>query len=53
MMKKEREIIIKDPRLQKIRNNLRIIIAFAVRDEISRLRRQARLYWNYRDISRK
>ena len=43
-MKDERKIVVRDERLQKIRNNLREILLLAVWDEIEILRNYARLY---------
>ncbi|MBA7670503.1 hypothetical protein ES703_78649 [subsurface metagenome] len=51
-MKKERKIIIKNPKLQAIRNNLRKIIVLATDDEWWRLNHQERLYSNNRDATR-
>ncbi len=48
-MKKTRKIIIKNPRLQYIRNNLRKIIVLATKSRMSILRHQERLYCENRD----
>ena len=41
-MKKQKSIIIKNPRIQRFRNNLRLLIRLAVYDEVDILRDEIR-----------
>ena len=44
--KKVRRVILRTPKVKRVRNNLRVLLKLAIKDELSRLGKVKRLYLN-------